>query len=260
MEITIMGSGKTENTIQRKIIDYLKPVSEGLCAADVRIGLGFTSVRLDNGLIGLAWTAPSHPGSCTHEARAGTLAGSPARELLEMLGLDRNALSRSVGLATANALIAGLPRPESTREDILDMVNVEAADHVVMVGFFGPVVPRLRNTGCRLDILELETDRPGTMSPEEGRASLAACSVAIITGTSIVTGTLDGLLAGLGKPRAVIILGPSSPMCPQVFAGTPVTHIAGSRVRNAPAVEKIVSEGGGTMILKQYMDFETIRL
>jgi uncharacterized protein len=260
MEIMNFSGKKEHLTIQQKIVDYLKPLSLGLWVADVRIGLGFTSVRLDNGAIGLAWTAPSHPGSCTHEAGAGTLAGSPASELLEMLAGDRNALRRSLGLAAANALVAGLPLPESTKKDVLDIIDVQATDHVVMVGFFGPLAPALRRTGCRFDILELETDRPGVMSPEEGQASLASCSVAIITGATLVTGTLDGLLSGLGKPRAVVILGPSSPMCPQAFAGTPVTHIAGSRLRNAPAVEKVVSEGGGTMTLKQYMDFETICL
>jgi uncharacterized protein len=263
MLITI-SEGKRESatgkTIQQKIVDYLAPVSDGIYVADVRIGLGFTSVRLANGAIGLAWTAPSHTGSCTHETKAGTLAGRSARELLEMLADEHNALSRSLGLAAANALAVGLPRPASTGKDVLDIIKVQAADRVVMVGYFTPLVPVLRETGCRLDILELEADKPGTMSPEEGRDSLASCTVAIITGTSIITGTLDGLLAGLGKPRAVVILGPSSFMCPQVFEGTPVTHIAVARLRNAPAIEKIVSEGGGTMILKQYMDFETICL
>ena len=247
-----------DKTIQQKIIDYLKPVSEGLVVADVRVGLGYTSVRLDNGNIGIAWTAKTHSGSCTHEPKAGTLAGRPAGELLEMLARPHNPLSRSLGLATANALAAGLPRTETTAVDVLDLVNIQASDHVVMVGFFGPLVPRLRQTGCRLDILELKSDRPGTMPPEEGRPSLAVCSVAIITGTSIVTGTTDELLSGLGNPRAVIILGPSSFMRPEVFAGTSVTHIAGVRIRNAAAVEKIVSEGGGTMILRQHMDFETV--
>jgi len=248
------------NTIQRKIIDYLKPSSEGLHVADVRIGLGYTCVRLDNGNVGLAWTAHENTGSCTHENRAGTLAGSPASELMEMLASELKALPRTIGLATANALIAGLPRPKTTQREVLDIVDVDAGDRVAMVGFFGPLVPGLRQTKCKLDILELETDRPGTVSPEDGREALASCTVAIITATSIVTGTFDELVSVLGKPRAVIMLGPSAVMCPQIFEGTPVTHIAGARVRNAAAIEKVVSEGGGTMLLKQYMDFETICL
>ena len=249
-----------DKTIQQKIIDFLKPVSESHLVTDVRVGLGYTSVRLDNGNIGIAWTAQIHSGNCTYEAKAGSLAGRPAGELLEMLASPNNSLSRTLGLATANGIAAGLPHLKTTAVDVLELVNIRASDHVVMVGFFGPLVPVLRQTGCRLDILELESDKPGTMSLEKGRASLAVCSVAIITATSIITGTIDELLSGLGNPRAVIILGPSSFMRPEVFAGTPVTHIAGARIRNASAVEKIVSEGGGTMILKQHMDFETLCL
>ena len=129
-----------------------------------------------------------------------------------------------------------------------------------MVGFFGPVIPKLKQTGCKLDILELNENRPDTISPENGKEALAACSVAIITATSIVTGTFDDLIAGLGNPRAVIILGPSTIMYPPVFSGMPVTHLAGAWVKDAAAVEKIVSEGGGTMILKQYLDFKTVCL
>lgn len=252
-----------QQTVNRSIretaIDCLRPVSKGLSVADVRIGVGFTSVRLDNGSIGLAWTAESVSESCTRENRAGTLAGSTSLDLLEMLE-SSNPLSRSVGLATANALVASLPRPRSTTGDVLDIVRIKAADRVAMVGYFGPLIPAIRMTGCTLDILELKTSTPGTLSPEDGKPLLAACTVAIITGTTIVTGTLDELLAGLVEPRAVVILGPSSIMCPPVFDGTPVTHIAGAWVKDAAAVERIVSEGGGTMILKKHMDFETICL
>lgn len=250
----------TNKTIQQKIIDFLKPTSLRLVAVDVRVGLGFTSVRLDDGNLGLAWTAESHSGSCTHQPKAGTLAGSSAETLLDMLASLNNPLSRSIGLATANAIAAGLPRPETTTVDILQLLNVQASDHVAMVGYFGPLIPTLRSTDCRLDIIELKSDKPGTLSPDQGRMPLSVCSVAIITGTSVVTGTMNGLLSSLGKPRAAVILGPSTFMRPEVFAGSPVTHLSGSRIRNAPAVEKIVSEGGGTMILKQHMDFETICL
>ena len=246
------------NTLQQKLINYLLPFADKANIADVRIGLGYTTVRLDDGNIGLSWTAKRTTGGCTHETKAGTLGGRPAVELLMMLANITNPLARSIGLATANALIAALPRQQSSREDVLSIVNITLADHVAMVGYFGPLVPVLKQTGCKLEIIELESDHQGTLTPEEGRASLANCSVAILTATSIVTGTYDELLSDLGNPRAVVVLGPSSPLCSHVFAGTPVTHIAGARIRDAAAVEKIVSEGGGTQILKQYVDFEVI--
>lgn len=248
------------NSIQNRIIERLRPASAGIKVKDVRIGLGYTCVHLDKGNMGVAWTAHNDAGSCTHENRAGKLAGSPASELLDMLsGGDKN-LSRTIGLATANALVAGLPGRQYAEKDAFDIIGVNNEDKVVMVGFFGPVIPKLKQSGCKLDILELNSDRPGTMSPQDGKAALAECSVAIITATSIITGTFDDLMAGLGNPRAVIVLGPSTLMYPPVFTGTPVTHLAGSLVKNVQGVQKIVSEGGGTMLLKQYLDFKTICL
>jgi uncharacterized protein (DUF4213/DUF364 family) len=249
-----------EPLIQNRIINLLSPVAEGIRVADVRIGLGYTSVRLDNGHTGLAWTAQTRSGSCSQEAKAGTLVGRPAGEMLAMLDGFGQSLAKTIGLATANALAAGLERPPMVSTEILELIDVQPEEHVVMVGFFGPLVPRLRKTGCRLDILELNNDRDGTLPPEAGRAALGECDVAIITGTSLVTGTMDGLLADVGTPRAVVVLGPSTCMRPEVFHGTPVTHLAGVMVRNPSAVEQIVSEGGGTMILKRHLEFATVCL
>jgi uncharacterized protein len=245
------------NAIQKMICDYIVPFCKNIIAADVRIGLAYTSVRLDNGNTGIAFTYKSYTGSCTHEQKAGSLAGTPASELVNMLDTG-NSLSRSIGLATANAVATGMPHPESRPENILDILDIKESEHVVMVGSFGPLLPRLKRIGCRLDIMELNNNIPGTISPEKGRPYLAECDVAIITATSILNGTVDELLSKIVKSRATVILGPSSFMRPEVFRETPVTHIAGVWVRDIKAVEKIVSEGGGTMILKPYMDFVTI--
>jgi hypothetical protein len=228
--------------------------------AELRIGLRYTSVRLDDGHVGIAWTARTGSECCADAPEAGTLAGRPASELLNMLMSDEQPLYRTIGLATANALAASMPRPETTSTNVLNLIDVQETDHVAMVGFFAPLIERLGRTGCCLDIVELRKDRPDTLSPEEGRSSLAACSVGIVTATSLVTGTMDELISGFGDPRAVVILGPSSFMRPEAFSSTPVTHIAGLWVRDAAAVEKVVSEAGGTGDLKPYTDFETICL
>ena len=245
-------------TIPRRIIDAMTPATHERTIADVRIGLKYTSVRLDNGHCGVSWTGPDEAGCCMQNPEAKPLAGRHAQELLGMLE-NSSPLQRTLGLATANALAAGMPDSQATSADALDLVGIQETDHVVMVGLFGPLMPVLRRTNCRLDVLELHA-RPGTISPQDGQAALKACTVAIITSTSIVTGTMDDLLSRLGAPRATILLGPSTCMRPEVYTGTPVTHLAGARIRNASGVERIVSEGGGTKILKHHMDFETIRL
>jgi uncharacterized protein (DUF4213/DUF364 family) len=245
--------------LQKKLMDHLIPLAGGAVVADVRIGLGYTAVKLESGQAGVAWTPKSDAPCCTHFQGAGTLTGRPATELLAFLTDEKSGLARAVGLATANALLSMLPKPRISREEVISSLNITAEDKVAMVGFFGPVVAELKKIGCRLDIVELNPHHGAdTLSPEQGKEALANCSVAILTGTSLINGTCDELLAGLGNPRAAVLLGPSSPLCVEVFSGTKVTHVAGSRVRDVDAVLRVVSEGGGTMLMKKYVDFETV--
>jgi uncharacterized protein len=247
-------------TIQQQLLEYLEPHAAGLTIADVRIGLGYTAVRLDNGHAGVAWTPDSNAACCTHFQRAGKLVHSPAGELVALCADKNSALARTLGLATVNALLASLPRPDSSREEVIAALDITAEDRVAMVGYFGPIINQLKSTGCKLDIIELIREKGETLTPEQGKQALADCSVAIITGTSLINGSFDDVLAGVGKPRAAVLLGPSTPFCPQVFSGTKITHLAGAWVRDADMVLRIASEGGGTMLMKPYVSFEHVRV
>jgi hypothetical protein len=94
---------------------------------------------------------------------------------------------------------------------------------------------------------------------ETGRI-LNECTVAIITATTLLNDTLEEILNGLGNPRHVAILGPSTPLCPDIFQGTQVNHLGGSVVRDAYKVMRIISEGGGTPAMRPYLQFVNILL
>jgi len=252
--------GNMTLNMQKRLFDHLAPQASGVVVADVRIGLGYTAVKLESGHAGIAWTPKSDSPHCTHFQEAGTLAGRPAREILAYLADEHSSLGRALGLATANALLSALPHPPVSRDEIITSLNIASGERVVMIGYFAPVIAHLKRIGCRLDIVELKPHAGETITPEEGKKALSECSVAIITGTSLINGTCDELLAGLGRPRAAVLLGPSSPLCTDVFKGTGITHVAGSRVRDVDAVLRIVSEGGGTMIIKKHVDFETVNV
>jgi uncharacterized protein (DUF4213/DUF364 family) len=247
-------------TIQKRLVDFLTQHAEKSIVNDVRIGLGYCAAAVGDGHAGVAWTPKSGSHSCTHFKGAGTLAGSLASELLALLCHEGSQLARAVGLATANALLASLPHPHASPDEVISSLAITSDDRVAMVGYFAPVVASLKKSGCRLDIIELNSDHGGTLSPAEGRKVLADCSVAVITGTSLITGTFDEVLADLGQPRAAVLLGPSSPLCPDVFQRTKITHIGGARVRDVDGVLHIVSEGGGTMMMKPFLDFINLPL
>jgi uncharacterized protein (DUF4213/DUF364 family) len=191
-------------------------------------------------------------------ATAGTLAGRPATELLAMLGDRTSSLARAIGLATANALLASRTRPDASRTDVLTLLDIGPDDHVVMFGDFAPLMPRLRETRCRVDVIELDPRRGGTVSLGREKETAVGCTIAIVTGTTLINDTLDDVLAKLGRPRAAVLLGPSSPTCLEAFQGTAISHVAGARVRDVDAVLRVVSEGGGTMKMKPFLDFETV--
>lgn len=247
-------------TINKRLRDLLSPSAERVTVKDVRIGLGYVAVQLDTEHAGVSWTPAEPSESCTHFSGAGKLAGSPAQELLALLTHESSGLARTIGLATANAILASMPRCAALKEEVIASLKITAADHVAMVGYFGPIIGALKKTGCRLDVVELDPQfAKDTIAPQQGKEALAACTVAIITGTTLINGTFDEIASALGNLRAAVVLGPSSPLCGEVFRGTKITHIAGSRVVNAEAVLRIVSEGGGTMIMKPHLEFATIK-
>jgi uncharacterized protein (DUF4213/DUF364 family) len=250
-----------ENEIARRLFEYLSERVTGKKVEEVRVGLGYVAVALDKKCTGLAAVLRQDlEFHCGVLAKAGTLSGTPASDLLNYLVNGRNPLERALGLATANAILsAEAPQEES---DALDLMNLSSRDHVVMIGFFRPLAPRIEQTGAKLTVLEKQKNRmlPHILSFKSRGDILKSCTVAIITATSILNNTLEKILNDLGNPRWVSILGPSTPICQNIFAGTPVTHLGGSVVLDRKKVMQIVSEGGGTPAMRPYLRFVNLLL
>ena len=249
------------NEIARRLHEHLLKQETGRKVKEVRIGLGYVAVALDKRRTGLAAVLRQDlEYHCGVLEKAGTLSGMPASDLLTYLVTGHDPLERSLGLAAANAFLsAESPQEES---DALALMNLSSRDHVVMVGLFRPLVPRIEETGAKLTVLErqIHKARSGILSFKNRGDILKKCSVAIITATSILNNTLETILNELGDPRWVSILGPSTPVCRDIFVGTPVTHLGGSVVMNQPKVMQIVSEGGGTPALRPSLRFVNLIL
>jgi uncharacterized protein (DUF4213/DUF364 family) len=64
----------------------------------------------------------------------------------------------------------------------------------------------------------------------------------------LLNGTIDALLAAAANCREVVVLGPSTPLVPEVFLETPrrVSLLAGVVVTDANELLPVVARGGGT--------------
>jgi uncharacterized protein (DUF4213/DUF364 family) len=221
---------------------------------DVRFGPSYVGVRLDNHCMGLAALLLHElPSGCSVFPGAGTLTGTGASIILKNLTEGRNPLEKALGLATANAALQPLICDDE--RDSLSIMKLTPEDHVAMVGLFSPIVPKIEATGAKLSVIERDPSRSAVLDKKDSDRILQECTLAIITATTILNNTLEETLNSLGNPRHVAILGPSTPLCQEIFQNTPVTHLGGAIVRDTDKVMQVISEGGGTRAMRPYLRF-----
>jgi uncharacterized protein (DUF4213/DUF364 family) len=220
-----------------------------LLVTDLRVGLGYTAVEVSGKDVGLAYTFRHDiGGTCTALKQAGQIAGRTAKELIEWMRRD-DLLSSAIGLATLNALLQ--PHlPEGVGEDFLPLLKLGPGDKVGMVGFFAPLIQPIRRRCGDLLIFESKKNREkGLLGPEEIAFRIPDCTVVILSATTLINKTFDEIVKYIEQAREVVLLGPSAPLLPDAFEGTPVTYLGGVEMIDKEKSFRIISEGGGTQRL-----------
>jgi len=240
-------------SIVERVRDRAAEIGRGSRVARATVGTIYAAVQLDNGCAGVAYRFPEGDGC---RRREGPTAGSSdarevdgweggtAIELLGLLGAD-DLLYSALALAAVNALGAwNLGGGDVAGGDVLEHLDVREGDRVCMVGCFLPVLQRLEGRDIQVVAVD-ERPRPGALPAEQVETLLPRSQVAIITATSLVNRTLERLLELAGSCRTVALLGPSTPLLPQAFSGTPVRLLSGIRVTEPASLFGIVAGGGG---------------
>jgi uncharacterized protein len=181
--------------------------------------------------------------SCCVMPDAGRMAGRKASELIPWM-LSPDVTACAVGLATLNAIIT--PPATAVESDILDLLSFESEDTVGMIGYFGPLVESIKKRARALHIFERKPDPGYGILPETATQDLLPqCQVVIISATTLLNHTIDGLLDLSKRAREIAVLGPSTPFLPEIFSRYGVTMLSGLQVANPAQVLQTVSEGGG---------------
>ncbi len=252
---------KKEKGILSTLVYELKrefgPALEEIGVKDVRIGLAYTGVLLSDDYGGVACTPLYELSCCPALGFTDILKGKTADKVLE-LALSENPLETAIGIATANALfhiLQGL-EPENfpvSNIDILDLIKPE--DRIAMVGYFGPLVPKILKITNKLTVLEkreIESPETRTLPSEKAREILPQSDVIVISATTLANRTFDELISLRGAAREVILLGPSTPLYPAPFFERGITAVMGTRILDPITMLTVVSEAGGTKKLHKY--------
>ncbi|UCH00885.1 MAG: DUF364 domain-containing protein [Deltaproteobacteria bacterium] len=213
---------------------------------DLRVGLGYTAVEVSYKDVGLAYTFSRDVSRrCTVGKETGEITGRSAKELFGWLRKG-DLLSTAIGLATLNALLQAY-LPESLGKDFLQFLKIGPKDRVGMVGFFPPLIQPIRRRCGELLVFEREVNKgKGLLSPEDIRSHIPDCSIVILTATTLINQTFDQITRHIGGAREVVLVGPSTPLLPDIFEETPITYLAGIQMIDGKKSLQIVSEGGGT--------------
>lgn len=230
-----------KHTIQRNILEGLLADLHGQDGPVSSLTVGSHLVAVNcGGRIGLASCQGPHN---AENASAPCMAELPAsgRELAQWLIAPPPFIpqARSLGLAAINAL---LPPPQDLSpakgQDLI--LEHGKGRNVAVIGHF-PFVERMGERFARLSVLEL-SPRADDLPAAQASRILPEADVVAITGTTLLNGTLAGLLALCSRQAFVLMLGPSTPFAGSLFEQG-VNVLAGARVDDAGSVCKGILEG-----------------
>lgn len=228
----------------------------------VVFGLFFTGVKLGNGYCGVCYTpikAIPEAVCCPSSARAmplsGKLKGRKAAECMEEVA-SANPLKKTMGIAVMNALSA-ICRDRTPPDyevisgvDAFDEAVIAEDDEVVVVGALAPLLKVLKKRKRPFCVLEMDSstlkkdELPFYAPAADAPLKVPQADVLVITGTTLINDTLEGLLA-LAKPGAqVIVVGPTASMLPDAFFLRGIKILGGVIGTRADELLDIIGEAG----------------
>ncbi len=244
--------------ILKRVYDLALPRLVGKKINKFRVGLNLMAVELDDGSIGVTYVLKKEIDHfCLALPYAGRLSGMPAWEVAGWALHGDNVIAVAAGLAVLNA-VAEFDNPEPEENypaDAAGAVEILPDDIVGVVGRIGPVIANLQDKVQRLVVFERGDLADGPVYPETYQPELLPeCRVVFISSTSLINGTLENVLKYCTNARDVIMVGASTPLYPDAFAGTGVTVLSGTiwPSSNRDAILTGISQCAG---MRQIIDY-----
>lgn len=238
--------------LNQKLFECTTIAAERVKIDTVTIGIGYTAVTTSDGGIGIAATGVALNGCCAGNVDIVDFEGCPASDLLQHI-LNPAPMARTMALATINALNhrQALTMPEDSENAVIfHRFGIRPGGRVAMVGYFPPLVYLFEKKGVHLSIID---DTKGLGNKKSFYEQLDGwADVLLITATSIINNSTETILSHAGPDLKTALLGPSTPMIPEAFAGLPIDMLAGAAITDPRQTLKIVRRGGGTHALKPF--------
>lgn len=252
--------------IIEKVLEAAESYLSERTIKDAVIGISLMAVELDNGVIGVSYVLREGlPAGCSAFPYAQELIGSDAKEVMEWVSKGKDDLQRGIGMAvlTAGSCIQELTDDKRTGPPF--GVEVKLTDRIGMIGNIAPVVKMLKGKVKEIIVFDAgreERGSSGELSPMDKQLELLpTCDIVMLSGTTIINGTIDSLLKTCGNARDIVMVGSSTPMYPEAFKDSNLSVLAGSCWNNnfKEEIFKSISLGCGIGYLNKYMIKKAVR-
>jgi uncharacterized protein (DUF4213/DUF364 family) len=184
----------------------------------------------------------------------------PAQALLEFI-LSDIPLFRSLALACINALNykQALSMNEDDDNSILyKQLGITGESRVAMVGFFKPVVEYIRSRGASLEAIDLHQH---VGDPDTFFAKLSSWpTVCIISATAFLNNSMESILSHIPSSATTLVLGPTTPMVPEIYGDFPVHILGGTVPLQTEMVEQVIRHGSGTPAIQKHSKKVTVTI
>jgi uncharacterized protein (DUF4213/DUF364 family) len=144
---------------------------------------------------------------------------------------------RALGMAAVNAISQCVLRESgyllTGPDNTLDMLLPEADDHIGMVGYFPPLVEKIRQQNIGLTVIELDEkwiQQEQNFKVTLDSTALNDCNKVICTGTVLINQTLEAILEQAQSADEIYLIGPTMGCLPDPLFKRGVTAIGGREI------------------------------
>lgn len=205
---------------------------------------------------------------CLPLAEGATLQTSPDEPgVIAVAGDERDAVAwaeqlrapgageAATGLAVANALLGLDPEPAAAVDGVDWLLARATGRAVAVVGRFPFIDRALRPIASRVWVVE-RTPRAGEWSEADAAEILPQARLVVITGGTLVNGTLDGFVRLAAPDAEMLLLGPSTPLT-SALSELGFDALSGVRARD---VDRVMQEVAGGVPYRRMEGLERVTL
>jgi uncharacterized protein len=237
-----------------------------LTIADIRIGIYLTAVILSDGSTGTSATLTDDQPFCLKRNRdfgEFTPLKFKGQKVMALFESKKDSILFSslrmavLSAISSKAILSGNYKIVEDKDPI-QLIDLIPNKTITVVGAFHSYISKISETGSKLFVLEMNEEtlpqeyKKFFVPASEFKTILPVSDIVIITGQTLVNGTIDGLLEMIVPGTQVIVTGPSCSILPDILFQKKVSILGAVRITKPEIMLDIVSEGGTGFHLFEY--------